>query len=66
MEGVTEYDRFIVPIEIHFPKGKICCEWCNLSYRNRKGHIACSLSGEEMLSPAETIGFLCPIKKEES
>jgi hypothetical protein len=62
---VVSFTRYQVPIEIRFVNGKECCEWCNLSYRNRKGHIACGITGEEMASPGDSIGWGCPIRKVE-
>jgi len=58
----VDYTRFKAEIEIRFVNGQKCCEWCNLSYRNRKGHIACGITGEEMYSPHETIGYECPLR----
>ena len=60
------FERRKAEIELRFTGGKICCEWCNLSYRNRKGHFACGITGEEMLEPGATIGFYCPLRKEEN
>ena len=61
-KSVDGYERYHVSIEIRFPQGRVCCEWCNISYRNRKGHITCSFTGEEMVSPGDSIGFFCPIQ----
>ena len=58
------FEKHRAEVEIIFKDGRTCCEWCNLSFRNRKGHISCSLSGEEMVSPGDTIGFYCPLRKE--
>lgn len=64
MDAVS-FTRYQVPIEIRFVNGKECCEWCNLSYRNRKGHITCGITGEEMASPGDSIGWECPLRKVE-
>lgn len=60
----VDFTRYIVPIEIRFVNGKECCDWCNLSFRNRKGHIACGITGEEMAFPDKAIGWDCPLRKE--
>lgn len=65
MKNEVNYTRHKVTVEIRFKDGQECCEWCNLSYRNRKGHIACGLNGEEMVSPHDSIGYDCPLRKEE-
>jgi hypothetical protein len=62
----VDFTCYTVPIEIRFVNGKECCEWCNLSFRNRKGHIACGITGEEMVAPSEVIGWECPLRKKES
>jgi len=62
----VDYTRYKAEIEIRFVNGKECCEWCNLSYRNRKGHIACGITGEEMLEPSKTIGCECPLRAKEN
>lgn len=64
-DGEVTFTRHTVEIEICFKDGRECCEWCNLSFRNRKGHIACGITGEEMCSPGDTIGYYCPLRKED-
>lgn len=59
-----DFLRYRAEIEIRFSDGRVCCEWCNLSYRNRKGHIACGVTGEEIVSPSDTIGIYCPARRE--
>ena len=59
-----DYVRIKATIEIRFTSGRVCCEWCNLSYRNRKGHIACGITGEEIVSPSDMIGINCPARRE--
>lgn len=59
-----EFVRYPAEICVVFPAGHICCEWCNLSQRNRKGHIQCPITQEEMVSPADSIGIYCPARKE--
>ena len=63
-KNVDGYERYHVSIEIRFPQGRVCCEWCNMSYRNRKGHITCPFTGEEMVSPGDSIGLDCPATNE--
>lgn len=65
LPDAVDFTRYVVPIEIRFVNGRECCEWCNLSFRNRKGHIACGLTGEEMVAPGEVIGWRCPLRKED-
>lgn len=65
MPTQIDFTRHKAEIEIRFVGGQECCEWCNLSYRNRKGHIACGITGEEMVAPGDTIGYRCPLRKEE-
>lgn len=59
-----DFTRYTVPVEITFVNGNICCEWCNMSFRNRKGHIECPFSHEEIFSPNSTVGEYCPLRKE--
>lgn len=58
------FTRYTVPVEIAFVNGRECCEWCNMSFRNRKGHIECVLTHEEMYSPGSGVGDYCPLRKE--
>ena len=58
-----DFSRRTVKIEIRFVNGMECCEWCNMSYRNLKRHIACKLTDEEMACPSDSIGWRCPIRK---
>lgn len=60
----VDFTRHKAMIEIRFVNGQECCEWCNLSYRNRKGHFACGITGEEMVSPGDSVGWECPLRKE--
>lgn len=60
----VDFTRHSATIEIRFVNGQECCEWCNLSYRNRKGHFACGITGEEMVSPGDSVGWECPLRKE--
>lgn len=60
----VDFTRYTVPIEITFVNGQECCEWCNMSFRNRKGHIECPFSHEEMFAPNSTVGEGCPLRKE--
>lgn len=66
MPTQIDFTRHKAEIEIRFVNGQECCEWCNLSYRNRKGHIACGVTGEEMVEPGGTIGCRCPLRKVEN
>ena len=59
------FSRYICPVEIRFTNEKECCEWCNFSFRNRKSHIECFITHEEMASPGDSIGFYCPLRNEE-
>lgn len=59
----VDFTRYVVPIEICFVNGKECCEWCSCSFTNMKRHYECKLTGEEMVSPKDSIGFKCPIRK---
>lgn len=63
-KSTVDFTRHSAMIEIRFVNGQECCEWCNLSYRNRKGHFACGITGEEMVSPGDSIGWECPLRKE--
>ena len=38
-------------------------DWCNKSFRNKKGHIECCETHEEMAEPGRNIGFYCPAKE---
>jgi hypothetical protein len=60
----VDFTRYKAEIEIRFVNGNECCEWCNLSFKNRKGHIECGITGEEMIAPGETIGWKCPLRTE--
>lgn len=64
MGDEVSFTRHKAEIEIRFKNGLECCDWCNLSYRNRKGHMACGITGEEMVSPRDSIGYYCPLRKE--
>ena len=60
-----DYTRHKAAIEIRFTSGQECCEWCNMSFRNRKGHYECALTHEEMISPSDSIGCECPLRLED-
>ena len=60
---VVEFTRYIVPVEIRFTNGLECCEWCKHSFMNMKRHIECGLTHEEMVSPRDSIGWNCPVRK---
>lgn len=64
IKSAVDFTRHNVTIEIRFVNGQECCEWCNMSYRNRKGHYACGITGEEMVSPGDSVGWECPLRKE--
>lgn len=64
-DGV-DFTRYTAEIEIRFTNGRECCEWCNLSFKNRKNHTECGVTGEEMIAPGEAIGWGCPLRKEDS
>ena len=59
----VQFTRYTVSIEVRFTQGKECCEWCNHSFKNRKGHIQCGFTGEEMVSPGDSIGWECPVRE---
>ena len=59
----VDFTRHNATIEIRFVNGQECCEWCNLSFKNRKNHYECALTGEEMVSPGDSIGWECPLRK---
>lgn len=60
----VDYTRYQITVEVRFKEGIECCEWCNYSFPNRKGHFQCVFTGEEMVSPASSIGWECPLRKE--
>ncbi len=59
----VQFTRYTVPIEIRFTEGKECCEWCNRRFMNKQGHIQCMFTGEEMVSPKDSIGWECPLRQ---
>ena len=61
----VDFTRYMVPVEITFVNGQECCEWCNMSFKNRKGHYECALTGEQIYTPSETIGYRCPLREKE-
>lgn len=61
-DSVT-FSRVRTEVEFFWVNGNICCEWCNKSYRNRKGHIECFETHEEMADPGRGIGFYCPARE---
>lgn len=63
---LVDYTRYWVEIEIRFKEGRECCKWCNRSFVNKKGHVQCEFTGEEMVSPESSIGWECPLRKQES
>lgn len=60
----VDFTRHSATIEIRFVNGQECCEWCNLSFKNRKNHYECALTGEEMVSPGDSVGWECPLRKD--
>lgn len=59
----VQFTRYTVPVEIRFTEGKECCEWCNRRFMNKQGHIQCMFTGEEMVSPKDSIGWECPLRQ---
>lgn len=55
--------KVTAPVEFSFQNGLICCEWCDKSDRNRKGHYECCITHEEMVEPGRNIGFYCPARE---
>lgn len=62
-KNIVEFTRYTVPIEITFKDGIECCEWCNRSFMNMKRHIERGLTHEEIVSPRDSIGWNCPVRK---
>lgn len=60
---VVTFVRVRAEVDFFWVSGKICCEWCNKSFRNKKGHIECCETHEEMAEPGRNIGFYCPAKE---
>jgi hypothetical protein len=59
----VHFTRYTVPVEIRFTNGRECCEWCNHSFMNMKRHFECDITHEEMVSPKDSIGWDCPLRK---
>lgn len=63
IKNEVQYTRYTVQIEIRFTNGQECCEWCNMVFTNAKRHFECAVTHEEMISPRDSIGWECPIRK---
>lgn len=59
----VDFTRYTIPIEIRFTEGIECCDRCNMSFQNLKRHTECFLTGEEMVSPRDSIGWQCPLRE---
>lgn len=55
--------RVRAEVDFFWVNGKICCEWCNKSFRNKKGHIECCETHEEIPDPSKMIGWYCPARE---
>lgn len=60
---LVDYSRYMVSVEVRFTEGKESCVWCNRSFVNKKNHVQCMFTGEEMVSPGDSIGWECPIRE---
>lgn len=60
----VQFTRYAVTLEIWFQNGLECCEWCSHVFVNSKRHFQCKLTGEEMVSPGDSIGWECPLRKQ--
>ena len=61
--GVSYYTK--ATAEIGFPEDDVCCHWCPfLSAEYKLDRQICRKTGEILLSPKNTIGYLCPLKFE--
>lgn len=59
----VSFFRVRAEVEFFWVNGNICCEWCNKSFRNKKGHFECCETHEEIEDPGRNIGFYCPARE---
>lgn len=59
----VDFTRYQIPMEIRFVEGIECCKWCNMSFQNLQRHTECFLTGEQMVSPGDSIGWECPLRE---
>jgi hypothetical protein len=66
--GVTSYTKATATMDIFFPDGKVCCNYCLLCrYEEAYKRYSCRITNEWLLSPFTGIGTSCPLQfKEES
>ena len=67
--GVSFYETGIVPVQVSFPDGVICCEWCRCCIKDSSNswRRICFATGEMIVNTAAT-GYFCPLvlEKKES
>lgn len=64
--GVSFYARGVVPVEVSFPEGDVCCEFCRLCIKDPSApwRKICFATGEIIVHIAMT-GRACPLRMEE-
>lgn len=62
--GVREYTKGIVTIEVFFPNGDILCQYCPFCFEAKDGlkRWRCQLTTELIFTPFDNVGERCPIK----
>lgn len=61
--GVGWYSHGIAKVDIYFPEGEICCQWCRFCRPDDMGRYWCRLSNEMIYNPKNGRGQDCPIEE---
>ena len=63
--GVSQYDKGKIMVDVYFPPGKAICQWCPYCKNedSLKRH-KCMITGEYLVFPFLRRGFQCPIVME--
>lgn len=61
--GVSHYVTGTAQVTVHFPEGRVCCQWCPLFLRYEENfkRYSCRLTGEWIFNPFHGAGGRCPI-----
>ena len=65
-DGILAYDRYVLNLLVHFPRGNVKCEWCPLCvYDRNPGAYRCIATFDAIYFKDKGVGVNCPLEKVE-
>ena len=65
-DGIKAYEKAVLNVIVHFPKGDVKCKYCRFCMydRNSSSYI-CAVTRETLYAVDKGVGYACPLESEE-